>query len=152
MEAYIKNRLLSVSPVPCKFKVGDVVTYTNSNEVVFEDNKVIGFSGEDSDSFQYGKFIHLDNSCYWSPVHPESLQFKGQERPVVDRDLVLNNGQKAVYSHTDWWSRPNYVLESGRKVCCIDLNGTNLHTMSKDGEPCFPLKEEFQPKRERGVK
>jgi len=61
-------------------------------------------------------------------------------------DLTLNNGQTATFSYTDDWHRPVYLLENGEKVCCTNLNGTHLHTMSPDyGEPEFSLKEEFQP-------
>ncbi len=60
-------------------------------------------------------------------------------------NLKLINGQIATFSYTDYWHRPVYILESGTKVCCTELNGSNLHTMSKDGEPCFPLKDELQP-------
>ncbi|MBS0045168.1 hypothetical protein KFE26_23270 [Shewanella sp. M16] len=62
------------------------------------------------------------------------------------KDLVLNNGQKAIFIYIDDFSRPVYQLESGRKVCCINLNGTYLHSISGDiGEPDCPLKEEYQP-------
>ncbi len=63
------------------------------------------------------------------------------------KDLILNNGQTAKYLYSDDWSRPVYQLESGVKVCCPNLNGTHLHTMSGDlGEPDSPLKYEYQPK------
>ncbi len=60
-------------------------------------------------------------------------------------NLKLNNGQTAKYTHTDYWYRPNYILENGLKVCCINLNGTYLHTMNQVGEPYSPLKDEYQP-------
>jgi len=61
-------------------------------------------------------------------------------------NLVLNNGQTATFLYEDDWGRPVYKLESGTKVCCVNLNGTHLHTMSRDcGEPESPLKKEFQP-------
>ncbi len=62
------------------------------------------------------------------------------------KDLVLKNGQKAIFLYKDDFSRPVYKLESGRKVCCINLNGTYLHSISGDfGEPDCPLKDEYQP-------
>ncbi|MGI2023849.1 hypothetical protein [Shewanella glacialipiscicola] len=62
------------------------------------------------------------------------------------KDLVLNNGQKAIFLYKDDFSRPVYKLESGRKVCCTNLNGTYLHSISGDfGEPDCPLKDEYQP-------
>lgn len=61
-------------------------------------------------------------------------------------NLTLNNGQTATYKYTDEWYRPIYQLENGVMVCCTNLDGTYLHTMSGDlGEPCMPLKQEFQP-------
>ncbi len=62
------------------------------------------------------------------------------------KDLTLKNGQKATYLYTDDWDRPVYRLEDEVKVCCINLNGTYLHTMSGEfGEPDSPLKDEYQP-------
>jgi hypothetical protein len=61
-------------------------------------------------------------------------------------DLILKNGQKAEFLYEDDWGRPVYKLESGTKVCCPNLNGTHLHTMTESyGEPDCPLKEEYQP-------
>jgi len=60
-------------------------------------------------------------------------------------DLKLNNGQIAKFLRVDYWSRPVYELECGIKVCCVELNGTYLHTMTSDGEPIAPLKAEYQP-------
>lgn len=60
-------------------------------------------------------------------------------------DLLLNNGQTAKYLYLDNFDRPVYQLESGRKVCCVDLDGTNLHTMSSEGEPDSPLINDYHP-------
>jgi hypothetical protein len=62
------------------------------------------------------------------------------------KNLVLNNGEMAIFLHEDDWGRPVYRLKSGRKVCCVNLSGTYLHGISADcGEPEYPLNEEFQP-------
>ena len=68
------------------------------------------------------------------------------------KDLKLNNGVKAIYKGTDFWSRPFYSFEFEgvkRTVCCIELNGTHLHYYSPrndtDGEPDYPLPQAFQP-------
>ncbi len=66
---FIKEHLSDVAPVPCDFKVGDVVTFTNEYGVSFPNNKIIGFSKE----LFYGKFIHTSNEAYWFPKSPESL-------------------------------------------------------------------------------
>ena len=72
------------------------------------------------------------------------MHFSQQELQM--NDLTLKNGQKAIFLYEDDFSRPVYQLENGKKVCCINLNGTYLHTITPNyGEPEFPLKEEFQP-------
>ena len=58
--------------------------------------------------------------------------------------LTLKNGQTAEFLYSDNWDRPVYKLEDGTKVCCVNLDGSYLHTMSRDGEPDSPLNEEFQ--------
>jgi hypothetical protein len=60
-------------------------------------------------------------------------------------NLILNNGQTAKFLYEDDWCRPVYELENGTKVCCVNLNGTFLHTISELGEPSSPLKDECQP-------
>lgn len=61
------------------------------------------------------------------------------------KNLTLNNGQLAKYLYTDDWDRPVFKLESGTKVCCVNLDGTYLHTIC-NGEPDCPLKDEYQPR------
>ena len=63
------------------------------------------------------------------------------------KNLILKNGQTAKFIHEDEWNRPVYRLDNGVKVCCVNLDGTHLHTMTPDsGEPDCPLIEEYQPK------
>ena len=76
----------------------------------------------------------------------------------MSQDLRLNNGEVATYKFTDFWSRPHYDIKapSGAliEVCCVDLDGTNLHTLSEageDGEPDSPLKQEYQPVQKEGL-
>ncbi|MGL4616541.1 MAG: hypothetical protein ACRCVV_22140 [Shewanella sp.] len=64
------------------------------------------------------------------------------------KDLTLNNGQTAVFQEVDYWDRPVYQLENKRLVCCVNLNGTYLHTMTPDGEPDSALVHDFQPVNE----
>ena len=64
-------------------------------------------------------------------------------------DLILKNGQTAKFLYCDNFNRPVYKLENGTDVCCTNLNGTYLHTISASEdyrEPDCPLKEEYQPK------
>jgi hypothetical protein len=62
------------------------------------------------------------------------------------KDLTLKNGQTAVFLNVDSWGRPVYKLDkSGVRACCVNLNGTYLHTICGDGEPDCPLNEDYQP-------
>lgn len=63
-------------PVPCDFKLGDTVTFTNDYGVSFADLRVVGFSPTVEGQ---GRFVYLDKSSWWFPVPPESLQL--QPRP-----------------------------------------------------------------------
>ena len=49
----------------CAFSIGDTVTFTNENGVVFENKTIIGFSNEPFND----RFIHLDDrhDAYWFP-------------------------------------------------------------------------------------
>ena len=72
----------------------------------------------------------------------------------MSKDLTLNNGAKATYIYTDFWSRPVYEIDlpSGAtaKVCCTELDGTHLHTYNSEWEePISPLKQEYQPAPEQ---
>jgi hypothetical protein len=64
-------------PIPCAFKVGDSVTFTNPQGVVFPGHTVKGFSPVPS----FGRFVYVDLDCWWYAVKPESLQHaEGQAR------------------------------------------------------------------------
>lgn len=61
-------------PVPCDFKVGDAVTYTNDYGVQF-DRFVRGFSAVPT--FLAGPaFVYLDSDCWWMPVPAQSLALR----------------------------------------------------------------------------
>lgn len=66
-------------------------------------------------------------------------------RPDKMNDLILQNGQIAKFLYEGVF-HPIYELENGIKVCCVNNNGTYLHTMSRDEEPIAPVKAEYQPK------
>lgn len=139
MEEFVIERLQSKPTIECKFNVGDVVTYTNDYGVSFEDATVIGFSKPACDMLKSGAFIHLDLESYWMPVEPTSLSFGVPVK--VDRDLILNNGQKAIHTGFDFWGLPIYRLECGVSVCSVD---NALHTITNEGKPNSPLKLEYQ--------
>jgi len=57
-------------PIPCAFKIGDVVTYTNDYGCKFPDKKVLGFAKKVQ---SWGGFVHLERDSWWFPVPPNSL-------------------------------------------------------------------------------
>lgn len=61
-----------VPPAECKFKVGDVVTFTNDYGVEF-DGVITGFSPKVS----YGRFVYWDNSAWWFAASPEQFTILG---------------------------------------------------------------------------
>lgn len=68
---FIREELTDVPPFPCDFQVGNIVTYTNENGVVFPGMKITGFSKKE-DAFN-GRFIHLGGESFWFPNKPEAL-------------------------------------------------------------------------------
>ena len=72
-----KNDLLKISPIPCKFKLGDKVKYTNDYGVEWI-MVVIGFS---TDLMKHNMFIHTDfpegshhGAAWWCPKRENSLE------------------------------------------------------------------------------
>ncbi len=61
---------LETPPVPCDFKLGDKVIFTNDYGVVFEGHIVTGFSPEIDGR---GRFVYLDYDCWWFPANPVNL-------------------------------------------------------------------------------
>ena len=57
-------------PVPCDFKVGDKVAFTNDFGITFSDLIVTGFTPTVEGQ---GRFIYLDKECWWFAVTPGSL-------------------------------------------------------------------------------
>ena len=58
-------------PVPCDFKLGDQVVFTNDYGVPFTDKLVTGFTPSVEDG---GRFIYLDNSAWWFAHTAHSLK------------------------------------------------------------------------------
>ena len=71
------SELSQTPPVPCDFKVGDVVTFTNEFGVEFEDRTVMGFA---SNAKFHGRFIHLGppTDAYWFPCRPNQLKVQSK--------------------------------------------------------------------------
>lgn len=65
----VPSDMQDTPPVPCDFKPGDAVTFTNDYGVSFPAH-VRGFTP--TDEF-YGRFVYLDYDCWWFPAHPQSL-------------------------------------------------------------------------------
>lgn len=63
------------SPIPCDFKVGDRVIYTNPQEVEFE-RVVRGFSPEPQRIGGELAWIYIFTDAWWFPVSPTHLRKK----------------------------------------------------------------------------
>lgn len=77
-------------PVPCRFKVGDSVTFTNDYGAKFENKIITGFAP----TVEQGRFVYLDKDAWWFAVTPESLaltteHLKGRTAPQSDHEQVL---------------------------------------------------------------
>ena len=69
-------------PLPCEFKVGDKVTFTNDYGVEFHDKTVTGFAS----TVEHGRFVFLDIDSWWFPVRPENLTKQpqtGESQPAA---------------------------------------------------------------------
>lgn len=64
----------SSPPVPCSFKIGDSVTFTNDYGAKFAQLVVKGFAP----TIENGRFVYLDKSSWWFPVSPDSLEHSPQ--------------------------------------------------------------------------
>lgn len=89
-------------PAPCEFRVGDVVTFTNDNGVVFPDMVVTGFSP----TVEHGRFVYFDKDAWWFPVRPANLTKqatleKAQDASHADRsELPQERAAPALI----WWN------------------------------------------------
>lgn len=72
---FAAKQLQAPSPsAPCALKVGDRVTYTNPQGVVFHGFMVIGFCVP---YYEGGGSVFLDWDCYWFPAKPENMVIEG---------------------------------------------------------------------------
>ncbi len=68
-----------------------------------------------------------------------------KRKELPQTDLTLKNGLIAKFAFEDDWGRNVYEIKQNNKIVeIVDVDGV-LHSMTKDGEPSFPLKGEFQP-------
>ena len=69
-------------------------------------------------------------------------------KELPQTNLQLKGGLTAKFVFEDDWGRNVYEIKQNNKIVeIVDVDGV-LHSMTKDGEPSFPLKVEFQPKEE----
>lgn len=67
-------RLRQEPPIPCDFKVGDRVTFTNEFGVSFPGRVIIGFAADDSFNGRFIHFTGIDHpGAYWFPCKPDEL-------------------------------------------------------------------------------
>lgn len=76
----LKALIVETPPIECNFRVGDKVTFTNDQGVVFPGHTIIGFDSVDAyaKSIMPWRFIYIDYDCYWFPVKPENLTLDGR--------------------------------------------------------------------------
>lgn len=68
---YASNTMVQEPPIPCSFKPGDMVRFTNEAGIEFGPHKVLGYAKPED--MVGNRFIHIDYDCVWFPCSPESL-------------------------------------------------------------------------------
>jgi hypothetical protein len=81
-----------ISPVPCDFKVGDKVTYTNEYGVVWPGKEIIGFRASIDPDFLPDRFIYIDTDGYWFPKKISELKHEstGPNIPACDYTIDMD--------------------------------------------------------------
>ena len=82
----VPSDMVDTPPIPCDFKVGDAVIYTNDYGVQF-DQVVRGFAAEphgpkDCPYPVAPRFIYTHKGAWWFPVSAESLRHR---QPQAER-------------------------------------------------------------------
>ena len=127
-----------------KFKIGDKVDYVNNYGVLFENKTIVDID----ESGKWGDMYYYEPSdTPWMHVYAKNLHIPGTYISP-SRDLELQNGTTAKFLHYDDWDRKIFLIATGEKtIKAVDLDEDSLYSIRGDfGEPCCPLKEEFQPK------
>ncbi|MGM8936593.1 hypothetical protein ACS8E9_17230 [Pseudomonas neustonica] len=83
-EAFIKHHVSASSPVPCDFKMGDVVTVINGYGIEIKGKRILGFVQEVDPKWRPDAIIYLDWDCYWFAVEVDrlTLESKGNAAPA----------------------------------------------------------------------
>lgn len=71
--------MVDTPPIPCPFKVGDEVIYTNDYGVKFR-FKVRGFTRE-LHEWNHGRFVYIFTDCWWFPADPAQMRFPRPDDP-----------------------------------------------------------------------
>lgn len=69
----VPSDMVAESPVPCGFKVGDAVVFTNDYGVSF-DRIIRGFAK--APHGERGRLVYLNTDSWWFPVSPQSLKLR----------------------------------------------------------------------------
>ena len=72
-ESNVPSDMQADPPVPCAFKVGQRVVYTNCQGVTF-DRVVRGFASSPHGHPTADRFVYLDSDSWWFPVQADRLQ------------------------------------------------------------------------------
>ena len=78
-EAFIKEHVSDVAPVPCDFVQGDKVKVINAYGIEISGFKVLGFVREIDPDWRPKAIVYLDWGCYWFPVEVERLTLESQD-------------------------------------------------------------------------
>jgi hypothetical protein len=70
---YAKDTQIELIPELEGLKIGDKVTFTNENKVVFKNHIIVGIDKNDF----HGRRYYLNTDCFWFPVRRESLTLEG---------------------------------------------------------------------------
>jgi hypothetical protein len=125
-----------------KFNIGDKVDFVNDYGVVFKNKIVIGLD----ESEEVTRYFIEPTDTHWISKKAYSLHLAGTYVPP-SRDIELQNGTTAEFSHYDDWDRKIFLITIGEKtIKAVYLDEDSMYSISGDfGEPCSPLKEEYQP-------
>lgn len=93
---FVNKNLQSTPPKGCDFQVGDIVTYTNSYGVSFENKMVIGFDHSNSD-----RPVHTAGESYWFGSEIHSLSKKNNSTKQNSLSALKEECKKTITEYSD---------------------------------------------------
>lgn len=78
-QAWVKEfkiKVLDKAPEGVELKVGDIVSFTNQQGVVFYNREVLGFAPPTHELYQYGNMVYLNSDSYWMPKKIQLLEIQ----------------------------------------------------------------------------